>query len=156
MAHVISLISPSHCSAWNIEKLGMGLGMRLALLAWVSLCIPVVTPAVQLLQIQEVHLGPQSNACNFCRFFYQFSYLFYLGHFHFQDSKQRPENKSTLLLSSGSSPIARRRPWAPQWTFLCMLFTSARKSASCKKWHILVPLNGFPWFKYHSVALVLL
>ena len=33
-----------------------------------------VMPAVHLLQIQEVHLGPHSNACNFI------SYLSYLGH----------------------------------------------------------------------------
>ena len=31
--------------------------------------IPAVTPAVHLLQIQEVHPGPHSNACNFCRFY---------------------------------------------------------------------------------------
>ena len=28
--------------------------------------------------------------------------------------------------------------------------------ASCKKWHNLVPLDGFPLFKHHSIALVLL
>ena len=33
----------------------------------------VVKPVVQLLQIQEVHPGPRSNACNFCR-----SYLFFI------------------------------------------------------------------------------
>ena len=33
-------------------------------------CRPsAVTPMVQLLQIQEVHPGPHSNACNFCLFF---------------------------------------------------------------------------------------
>ena len=49
----------------------------------------------------------------------------------------RPED-TTLLLFSCSSPMARRHPWAPWWTVLCMLFASARKSASCKKWHVLV------------------
>ena len=39
-----------------------------------------VRPAVQLLQIQEVHPVPHSNACNFCRFLIYFSYLLYLGH----------------------------------------------------------------------------
>ena len=42
------------------------------------------------------------------------------------------------------------------WTVLCMLFTSAQKSASRKQWYILVPLDGFPWFNYHSVARVAL
>ena len=32
----------------------------------------VVKPAVHLLQIQEVHPGPHSNACNFCRFYLYF------------------------------------------------------------------------------------
>ena len=26
------------------------------------------------------------------------------------------------------------------------------QSASCKKWHNLVPLDGFPLFKHHSIA----
>ena len=37
-----------------------------------------------------------------------------------------------------------------------MLFASAHKSASRKKWYVLVPLDGYPRFKYHSIALVLL
>ena len=42
-----------------------------------------------------------------------------------------------------------RFSWAPWWTFLCMLFVRA----SCKKWHVLVPLDGFPWFNHHWIAL---
>ena len=36
--------------------------------------------SVHLLQIQEVHLGPHSNAWNFCHLYLYFSYLSYLGH----------------------------------------------------------------------------
>jgi hypothetical protein len=38
-----------------------------------------VKPAVQLLQIQEVHPVAHSSACNFCRFLSIFSYLLYLA-----------------------------------------------------------------------------
>ena len=37
-----------------------------------------------------------------------------------------------------------------------MLSASARKSASRRKWYVLVPLDGFPCFKDHSITLVLL
>ena len=38
-------------------------------------------PVVQMLQIQEVHLGPHSNACNFFAIFISFfSYLSHLGY----------------------------------------------------------------------------
>ena len=67
-----------------------------------------------------------------------------------------PEDRTTLLLSSRSSPITWRCPWAPQWTFLCMLSASAQKSNLHRKWHVLVPLDGFPWFNHHSVARVAL
>ena len=40
----------------------------------------VIKPAVQLLQIQEVHPGPHSNACNFLLFLSILSYLSYLYH----------------------------------------------------------------------------
>ena len=40
-----------------------------------------VKPAVQLLQIQEVHLVPHSNTCNFFAvILITFSYLSYVGH----------------------------------------------------------------------------
>ena len=39
----------------------------------------------------------------------------------------------------------------------CACYSQAlTKSASCKKEYVLVPLEGFPWFKHHSIALVLL
>ena len=39
----------------------------------------------------------------------------------------------------------------------CACYSQAlTKSASRKKWHVLVPLDGFPWFKHHSIALLLL
>ena len=52
-------------------------------LVYCSRCLrsfPVVRPAVQLLQIQEVLPVPHSNACNFLPFLSIFSYLSYLGH----------------------------------------------------------------------------
>ena len=46
--------------------------MKFSLLIIVNMHVylgPAVKPAVLLLQIQEVHPGPHSNACNFCRFY---------------------------------------------------------------------------------------
>ena len=60
------------------------------------------------------------------------------------------EERPTPLFSSCSSPITRRRPWAPLWTFLCMLSASALKSALHKKWETLVPFDRFPWFNKYS------
>ena len=102
--------------------------------------------------MQEVHLGATFQYMKFLLFFCIFSYLSYLEHPSLL-GLQRPEERATFLLSSYSSPITQRHLWAPQWTFICMLCASARKSAPRGKWHVLVPLNGFPWFKHHSVAL---
>ena len=58
-----------------------------------------VKPAVQLLQIQEVHPVAHSSACNFCRFFIYFSYLLYLGHLSLlglQTKTRRQRNSSTF------------------------------------------------------------
>ena len=85
-----------------------------------------------------------------------FSYLSYLGHTSILGFQTRPEDRATLLLSSRSSPIIQRHPWAPRWTFLCMLSVSARKSASRKKWYVLVPLDELPYFNHHWIALELL
>ena len=41
-----------------------------------------------MLQIQEVHPGAHSNACNFCRIFIYFSYQSYLGHTSLQTKEQ--------------------------------------------------------------------
>ena len=69
-----------------------------------------VKPAVHLLQIQEVHLGPHSSACNFCLFYLFFHTCPIDVILHFQDSRQRPEDRATLLLSSRSGPITWRHP----------------------------------------------
>ena len=61
-----------------------------------------------------------------------------------------------ILMLEWLSPITQRHPWAPRWTFLCMLSASAQKSTSRKKWHVLFTLDGFPWFKNNPVAFVLL
>ena len=57
-------------------------GLLLISLGKVQLCVcPVIKPAVQMLQIQEVHPGSHSNACNFLPFSsICFLYLSYLGH----------------------------------------------------------------------------
>ena len=52
---------------------------------------PAVTLVVHLLQIQEVHPGPHSNACNFLSFLSIFSYLSYLGHTSLLGLQIRPE-----------------------------------------------------------------
>ena len=101
----------------------------------------VVKPAVQLLHIQEVHPGPHTNACNFCRcypFFHTCSTRSYFP------SRTPNTRRATLLLPSHSSPTTRRHPWAPWWTSLCMPSASARKSASRKKWVL-----RFPWMDSH-------
>ena len=74
---------------------------------WRNLCLPeldvypekewrytAIKPAVQLLQIQEVHPVPHSNACNFWPFLFFFSYLSYLALL----GLHRPEGRATLLL----------------------------------------------------------
>ena len=56
---------------------------------------------IQALQIQKVHPGPHSNACNFYQFFIPvLSRLF----FTFRTPKQRPEDRSILLLSMVQAP----------------------------------------------------
>ena len=73
--------------------------------------------------------------------------------FYFQDSKQKPEDRSTLLLSSESSRIAM--------SYAVNVFVHAirKRSKKClvqKVARFFYPLHGFPRFKYHLVALVLL
>ena len=66
-----------------------------------------VKPAVQLLQIQEVHPVAHSSACNFCRFFIYFSYLFYLGHLSLlghQTKTRRQSNSSTFCSFKSCNP----------------------------------------------------
>ena len=62
------------------------------------------------------------------------------------DKDQKIEQLFYNVLSSHLSPITRRHPWAPRWMLLCMLFASARRSASRKKWFVLARLDQFPWF----------
>ena len=67
----------------------------------------VVKPAVQLLQIQEVHPVAHSSACNFCRFFIYFSYLFYLSHLSLlghQTKTRRQSNSSTFCSFKSYNP----------------------------------------------------
>ena len=70
-----------------------------------------VRPAVQLLQIQEVHMWPHFNV-QLTSCLHPVGTISALLHFH--GSKQRPKERATLLLSSRSCFITRRRPWAPQ------------------------------------------
>ena len=103
---------------------------------------------------RQSSLALYSNACNFYHVLSNFPTCSIWAIFHFQYFKQRLKDRSTLLLlASDSSFKAWKHPWAPQWTFLCMLFASTQKSASCKKLLVFGPLH--PWSKYHSVALVL-
>ena len=67
----------------------------------------VVRPAVQLLQIQEVHPVAHSSACNFLPFFIYFSYLFYLGHLsllELQTKTRRQRNSSTFCSFKSYNP----------------------------------------------------
>ena len=119
----------------------------------------VVTPAV-LNTYYVADPGSASGASfqcmQFLPFLSIFSYLSYLGHTSLLGLQTKTRRWATLLLSSRPSTITRRHPWTPWWTFLCMLSASARKSASHKKWHVLVPLDGFPCFSHHWIALELL
>ena len=66
-----------------------------------------VKPAVQLLQIQEVHPVAHSSACNFCRFLSIFSYLSYLGHpslLGLQTKTRRQSNSSTFCSFKSHNP----------------------------------------------------
>ena len=90
-----------------------------------------VTSAVQLLQIPEVHLVPHFSACNFLPFLCIFLYLSYLSHFY--DSKLRPDDRATLLLSSRSSFITWRHSWAPRRSVVCILFASIRTKYLAQK-----------------------
>ena len=88
--------------------------------------------------------GATFQCMQFLPFLSIFSYLSYLGHASLL-GLQRPEDRAPLLLSSCSSPITQDiHELRGEDTFLCMLFASARKSASCKKWYILVCSDGFP------------
>ena len=112
-------------------------------------------------------LGQRSNCCKsrkciwghipmheiFSIYIYFFIPVLSRPSFTFRTPDEDQKDRATLLLSSRSNPITWGRPWAPWWTFLCMLSASAQKSTLHKKWHILVPLD---WFNHHPVALVLL
>ena len=109
---------------------------------------PVVKPAVQ-----NTYKPFRSRKCIwghvpmheiFAAFIYFFIPVLSRSSFTSSTPDKKPEDRATLLLSSCSSPITRRHQWAPHWTFLCMLSASVWKSASRRKWHVLVPLDGFP------------
>jgi hypothetical protein len=117
---------------------------------------PVVKPAVQ-----NTYQHCRSRKCTFqCMqvlpFLSIFSYLLYPGHLSLLGLQTRPEDRATPLLSPHSSPITRRHSWAPRQALLSCYSQALTKSASRKKWYVLVPLDGFPWFNPHSIALVLL
>ena len=63
---------------------------------------------IQMLQIQEVHPGAHSMHAIFAVFYLFFHTCPIQVIPHFQDSRQRPEDRATLLLFSHSSPIIRR------------------------------------------------
>ena len=112
-----------------------------------------VKPAVQLLQIHEVHPGPNSNACNFLPFLSIF-FIPVLSRPSFTSRTPNKGQKIEQLFYFLPSPITRRCSWAPQWTFLCMLFASTHKKCLAQK----VGHLGywFPWFNHHSIARVAL
>ena len=69
-----------------------------------------VRPAVQLLLIQEVHTWPHFNV-QFTSCLHPVSSTGTISaQLHFYGSKQRPTERTALLLSSRSCFIARRRP----------------------------------------------
>ena len=106
--------------------------------------------------------GGTSSACNLSIF----SYLSYLGHPSFlglQTKTRRQSNSSTFCSFQSHNPetfmssTATAFVHATHKRFCAMCYSQAlTKSASRKKWYVLVPLDGFPWFKHHSIALVLL
>ena len=55
--------------------------------------------------------------------------------FTYRDSKQRPEDRETLLHvhSAHSSPITRRHSWAPWRPLLCMILASDHKKCLTQK-----------------------
>ena len=57
--------------------------------------VAAVKPAVHLLQIQEVHLGPHSNACNFCLLYF---FILVLSRSCF--ASRTPETKRETSMSS--------------------------------------------------------
>ena len=70
-------------------------------------CNTAIKPAVQLLQIQEVHLVAHSSACNFYRFLIYFACLFYLDHLSLlglQTKIRRQSNSSTFRSFKSHNP----------------------------------------------------
>ena len=83
--------------------------------------------------------GATFQCIQFLPFLSVFSYLFYLGHPSLP-GLQRPKDRATFL-SSRSSPITRRHPWAPWRSVLCMPSASVQKKVP----H---PKSGTFWFAW--------
>ena len=76
--------------------------------------------------------------------------------FHFQDSKQTPGGRATLLLSV-RCVLQNRDVLELRYVQFCECYSQAhKKSASRKKWHVLVPLDRLSRFKNHCVEPALL
>ena len=97
------------------------------------------------------------HACNSWRLFINFPYLFYLGRISLlglQTKTISKRNSSTFCQFKSYNPEIFMSSVATTFV-LATLKYSLTNSASHKKWHVF-PYDGFPRFKYHSIALVLL
>ena len=106
-----------------------------------DLHIPAVKPAVQLLQIQEVHPVPHSSE----QFFAVFMHIFLpiLSRSSFTSRTPDKDQKTSTFFSFKSYNMETFMSFAVIG-FVHAMCSRSKKSASRRKWHVLVPLDGFP------------
>ncbi len=117
-----------------------------------------VKPAVQLLQIQKVHLVAYMQ---FLPFFIYFSYLFYLGHLSFlglQTNTRRQSNSSTFWTSKSYNMETFMSSTASAFVHATRKrYQKVPRAKSGTFWFPWMdPVDGFQWFNPNSIALVLL
>ena len=103
-----------------------------------------VKPAVQLLQIQEVHPVAHSSACNFCHFLSIFLLVLSRPSFTSRTPNKDQKTEQLFYFLLVQVPYPGDIHELRSKRFCACYLQVLTKSASRKKWYVLVPLDGFP------------